>query len=121
MKQIINIRKDNKKIKIYFMYDNELYNVMKQHNGFWLKREKFWIFPEDKLESIKKDIESKGHEVYVLSKEKETYQLENPFSNPLVVAVFGNCKVCGKYSGNINKTGVCLQCRLKKNFIEKPK
>ena len=90
------------------MYNNELYDVMKKHKGYWFKKEKCWIFPEKKLDDIKSDIEKLNHKVSILGSKIE--QNKNVFDDPDVVSVFGTCKKCGE-GGFVSKEGICSKCR----------
>jgi hypothetical protein len=114
MKQTVNIRKETKQIKINFMYNVDLYDLMKKHNGWFLKKEKCWVFPLDKLDEIKKDIKGKHHTIKeTISDGTETTKTENPFDTPDIVLVYGHCKICGNYCC-MGKKGICLICLLKK-------
>lgn len=52
MVQTVKIRKEGNKIKINFMYNNDLIDVMRSHNGYYFKKEKAWIFPAYKQSEL---------------------------------------------------------------------
>lgn len=105
--QIVNVRKEGKKIKVHFMYHYKLYDVMKKHKGFWFKKEKCWIFSENKLGELQSDIEKLHHKVSIIS---DGGKIENIFDDEDIVSVYGHCKKCGN-GGFIGRDELCTKCK----------
>jgi len=110
MKQTVNIRKEDKKVKINFLYNPDLYDIMKKYNGWFFKKEKCWIFPDYQFDSIKKELEEKHYNINFISSQQT--QVNDVFGNKDVVTVYGHCKICGVY-GSLGKSQICLRCLLK--------
>jgi hypothetical protein len=65
MVQTVKIRKGEKVIKVYFMYNDDLVDIMREHNGWWFHNEKCWQFPVNRLSEIYDDLTSKMYRVSI--------------------------------------------------------
>ena len=106
--QTVNVRKEENRIKLNFIYNKDLYLIMKDHHGYFFKKEKAWIFPLHKFEEIKRDLESKNYKVVVKTENEQTTL--DAFSDPDVLSQYGICKKCGQ-GGFIDRNGLCTHCK----------
>ena len=73
MVQTIKIRKEGNKIKINFMYNIDIIDVMRSHSGYYFKKEKAWIFPAYKRSELYNVLTDKHYNViFVKPKGQET-------------------------------------------------
>ena len=73
MVQTVKIRKEGNRIKINFMYNNDLIDVMISHKGYYFKKEKAWIFPVYKQNELYNVLTDKHYNViFVKPKGQET-------------------------------------------------
>jgi len=75
MQPTIIIRKEGKRIKINFSYNSDLVDIMRDHNGYYFRKEKAWIFPVEKLYTIKDELTQKMYSVKIISDTKLTKQV----------------------------------------------
>lgn len=66
MVQKVNIQKGDKVIKVHFMYNDDLVDIMREHNGWWFRKEKCWQFPVGKLSELYDDLTSKLYKVEIM-------------------------------------------------------
>ena len=103
MQQTVTIYRDktNKKIKVKFIYNVDLLDVMREHKGWWNKKEKAWIFSLHKLPALQDNLSSKMYRIRIIT-EKPTIPNEE-------VCVEGMCKKC--YSlVLVNRKRLCKKC-----------
>ena len=73
MVQTVKFRKEGNRIKINFMYNNDIIDVMREHHGYYFKKEKAWIFPVYKQSELYNVLTDKHYNViFVKSKEQKT-------------------------------------------------
>jgi len=124
MVQTVKIRKEGNRIKINFMYNNDLIDIMREHGGWWFKKEKAWQFPIGKLTEVYDHLTNEKYNVQITKleeKSKEAKKVFKPtkqepldmFKNPDVVSIGGHCKECGQYHF-IGRDGLCVECWTKK-------
>ena len=70
MAQRVRIRKGEKVIKVHFMYNTDLVDIMREHNGWWIYKEKCWQFPVGRLSEIYDDLTSKMYKVEIIKMEE---------------------------------------------------
>jgi len=63
MVQTVKIRKEGNRIKVNFMYNIDLLDIMRSHNGFYFKKEKAWIFPVYKQSELYNVLTDKHYNV----------------------------------------------------------
>ena len=63
MVQTVKVRKEGNKIKINFMYNNDIIDVMRSHSGYYFKKEKAWIFPAYKRSELYNILTDKHYNV----------------------------------------------------------
>jgi len=63
MVQTVKIRKEGNRIKVNFMYNNDLIDIMREHNGYYFKKEKAWIFPVYKQSELYNVLTDKHYNV----------------------------------------------------------
>lgn len=63
MVQTVNIRKEGNRIKVNFMYNIDLLDIMRSHNGYYFKKEKAWIFPVYKQSELYNELTNKHYNV----------------------------------------------------------
>ena len=117
MVQTVNIRRGEKRIMVHFSYNNDLIDIMREHKGWWFRKEKGWQFPLWKLEQITDDLKSKKYNINItkLEEKKPTEQKQmviDYWKLPDVVSVPGICKSCKQYH-LLGKSGLCSECSLK--------
>ena len=123
MTQTVNIRKGEKIIRVHFMYNTDLIDIMREHDGWWFKREKAWQFPIGKLNEVYDHLTNEKYNVKIIKLEekerpkrvfKPTKQEPlNMFKNSNVISIPGHCKECKQYHF-IGKDGLCVKCWAKK-------
>ena len=52
MQSPVKIRKDDKKIRIYFSYNSDLVEIMQEFKGWYNPKERYWQFPIYKFQEI---------------------------------------------------------------------
>ena len=113
MDQTVRIRKDNNRIKINFMYNDDLINIMREHHGYFYRKEKAWVFPTSKLTELYNILTNKHYNVQIVKEAQQTsipiQTSKNPWDDKEVLFVVGICKSCGAY-GSCKKNGLCLRC-----------
>ena len=116
MVQTVNIRKEGNKIKLNFMYNTDLLDIMRSHRGYFFAKEKAWVFPLSKYEEIRDELTRKMYNVHVVKTEgqtqlpKEPIKESNVWKEDSVFLVAGRCKKCGNY-GFCYKDGICGRCK----------
>jgi len=116
MAQTVNIRKEGTRIKVHFMYNTDLVDIMRDHSGYFFAKEKAWVFPASKFEELRSELIKRMYEVKIIKEEGQTQLPKQPiqatfdsWKNPSTTFVAGHCKKCGKY-GFCNKDGICGRC-----------
>ena len=120
MVQAVKIRKGEKIISVHFMYNTDLIDIMREHKGWWFKKEKGWQFPIGKLSELYEHLTNEKYNVQITKLEekpkaskkvfKPTKQEPlNMFNTSGVVSIGGTCKECGQYHF-IGKDGLCVEC-----------
>jgi len=126
MVQTVKIRKGEKIIRVHFMYNTDLVDIMRDHNGWWFRKEKAWQFPVGKLTELRDHLTKEKYNVTITKLEEtqerafrgkkspiKTKQVPlDMFDNPDVVSVPGHCKSCKQYH-YLDREGYCLECRVK--------
>jgi len=118
MPQKVKIRKGEKIIRIHFMWNPDLVEIMRDHKGWWYRKEKCWQFPLWKLEPIYDELTSKHYSVEITKliekpkkKDKNQTKLKIDYwKDKDVIQVYGKCKKCGQ-GGFIDKNGLCTRCK----------
>ena len=117
MVQTVKIRKGEKTIRVHFMWNPDLVDIMQNHKGWWFRKEKCWQFPLWKFETIYDELTNKHYRVEITKLvEKPKQETKKPEINVWqnekgVVAVYGNCKKCGR-DGFINDDDLCVRCKI---------
>jgi len=57
--QTVNIRLEGNKIKVKFIYNTDLIDIMRDHNGYFLRKERAWIFPKSKFGELRDELKKK--------------------------------------------------------------
>jgi len=125
MVQTVKIRKGEKIIRVHFMYNTDLIDIMREHGGWWFKKEKAWQFPIGKLTEVYERLTNEKYNVQIIKLEekpkipKTSFKMKKQepfdmFKNPDVVSVGGTCKKC-KQHHFIGKDGLCVECWSKIN------
>lgn len=102
------------------MYNTDLIDIMRDHDGWWYKKEKAWQFPIGKLTELYDKLTNKKYNVEITKLEENTEESKMPvkqikqepidmFKNPDVVSIPGHCKECGQYHF-IGRDGLCVEC-----------
>lgn len=120
MVQTVKIRKGEKVIRVHFMYNTDLVEIMQEHEGWWYRKEKCWQFPLWKLEALYDDLTKKMYRVEITKlveqpkkEDKNQKKLEietNTWKDKEVLSVYGKCKKCGQ-GGFVNKEKLCVKCK----------
>ena len=66
MTQKVKIRKGEKIILVHFMWNDDLVDKMREHNGWWNNKERAWQFPLYKFEQIYDDLTKSLYRVEIL-------------------------------------------------------
>jgi hypothetical protein len=116
MTQTINIQKDGNKIKLHFMYNEDIIDIMRIHKGYWFKKDKSWVFPESKRTELYNELTDKGYNIHYLTPMSQT-TLQKPVKKEITESPKedffmkgGTCIKCGVW-GFCYKDGVCGRCR----------
>ena len=116
MQPTIIIRKEEKQIKINFSYNTDIVDIMREHNGYFFRKEKAWCFPIRKLDEIRDELAKKMYTVQTKkapsTPTKPTYVQKkiNVFDDPDVISVGGICKKCNTKT-YIDEDGLCVRCK----------
>jgi len=121
MTQTVNFRKDGNKIKLHFMYNTDLVDIMRSHKGYFFRADKSWVFPEAKRTDLYDELTSKGYNVHYLTPmskapvqiplkhEEKEFDKDHPdYGDAFMVA--GHCKKCNKW-GFLFRDGLCGECK----------
>lgn len=99
------------------MYNTDLIDIMRDHEGWWFKKERCWQFPLWKLEPLYDELTEKHYKVEIVKliedkkKERKQKKLDVDYwKEKDVVSVYGTCKKCGA-GGFVGKDGLCSRCR----------
>jgi len=79
MQPTIIIRKEGKRIKINFSYNPDLVEIMRDHKGYYIRKEKTWVFPAEKLHEIRDELVRKMYSVRIKSDVPLTRQTDLSF------------------------------------------
>ena len=118
MVQTVRIRKEDNKIKLNFMYNTDLVDIMREHHGFFFRKEKAWVFPAHKQSELYNALVDNHYNVEFITPNVQTTfktpeppkEVSNdPWANPDTFMIMGTCKKCGKYT-YVYKTGICARC-----------
>lgn len=118
MTQTVNIRKGEKVFRVNFMYNNDLINIMRAHNGWYFGKEKAWQFPLWKFDKLYDELTDKRYNVKILKLEIKKAEpkpfvkmkFEDYWEDKNVVSVPGHCKKCGEWHF-LGKDRLCVRCR----------
>jgi len=118
MVQKVKIRKGEKKIRVHFMYNTDLVEIMQSHRGWWFRKEKCWQFPLWKLEPLYDELTTKHYNVEITKlieqpkkEDKKQSKLKIDYwKDKDTVSVYGRCKKCGEI-GFVDKKGICVKCK----------
>ena len=115
MQPTIIIRKEEKQIKINFSYNTDLVDIMREHKGYFFRKEKAWCFPIHKLDEIRDELTHKMYNVQtkkVSTPPKPAFVQKkiNVFDDPDVISVSGTCKKC-KQGAQVDENGLCVRCK----------
>ena len=98
------------------MWNPDLVEIMRDHKGWWYRKEKCWQFPLWKLEPLYEELTKKQYSVEITkllekSKKEKTKQVKIDYwKDKDVIGVYGTCKKCGG-GGFIGKDGLCTKCK----------
>lgn len=117
MTQTINFRKDGNKLKLHFMYNEDVIDVMRAHKGYFFRKEKAWVFPESKSTELYNELKDKGYNIEYLTPTsrattEKTAKREidvNPPKDDYFMRA-GTCVKCGRW-GFCFKDGICGRCK----------
>jgi len=118
MVQKVKIRKGERIIRIHFLWNPDLVDIMHEHRGWWYRKEKCWQFPLWKLEPLYDELTDKHYNVEILKliekpkkEDKKQKKLEIDYwKDKDTVAVYDKCKICG-VTGFVGKDGICARCK----------
>ena len=119
--QTVNIRIEGNQIKLNFIYNTDLVDIMHDHKGWFFYKEKAWVFPASKLGELRDELKRKMYIVKIIKDEGQRTIPErkapvnrtlddNVWNDKEVLFVAGKCKKCGQY-GFIGKSGLCVRCK----------
>lgn len=116
----IKIQVEGKHLNIWFSYNEDLVEIMKELNGWYISKTQMWMFPAYRLSEIRDLLISKKYRVTIVSEkgpERSTAKvpsIDDRFKkNPNIVAIMGKCKSCG-YTLFIDRQHSCTECSLSK-------
>jgi len=52
MQSPVRIRRNTKKFRVYFSYNEDLVDIMREFDGWYNRREKYWQFPIYKFQEL---------------------------------------------------------------------
>lgn len=122
MVQQVIFRKGEKIVLVHFTYNTDIIDIMRQHRGWWNRKEKAWQFPVSKFQELYDNIKQNHYATEIRKLEDKEYKPRKPkpqktldvWSDPDTVSVAGHCKECGLWHF-LNKSGVCLMCTMNKD------
>ena len=110
MQQRVRIYKDDKKIKVKFIYNDELVDIMRSFDGWFFRKEKAWIFPATKVSDLREELVKNKYGVDIITLESGSTDL---FQDKLVLSTFGICKECNQHNF-VGENGYCVRCEIKR-------
>lgn len=66
MVQRVRMRKGEKIILVHFMWNDDLVYIMREHNGWWNRKERAWQFPIWKFQEVYDDLKKNLYAVDIL-------------------------------------------------------
>lgn len=119
MVQTVKIRKGEKVFRVSFMYNTDLIDIMREHQGWWYRKEKSWQFPHWKFDEVYDHLTDAHYNVTMGKLEIKKKESKGPkqisidyWKEPDVVSVAGHCKECGQWHF-LNKEKLCTRCSLR--------
>ena len=109
MVQTVKIRKGERVIRIHFMWNPDLVDIMQEHKGWFFKKERCWQFPLWKFESIYDELTNKLYRVEITKLVEQPKKIDY-WKDKEVFLVYGECKKCD-LDGFINKDELCSRCK----------
>ena len=82
MVQKVKIRKGEKVIRVHFIYNTDLVDIMREHRGWWFRKEKCWQFPLWKLEPLYDELTSKHYNVEITKLIEQPKKEQKHYPNP---------------------------------------
>lgn len=63
MQPPVKLRRNDKILRIYFSYNTDLIEVMRDFDGWWNPKEKYWQFPVNKFQDIYDELKNRMYKV----------------------------------------------------------
>jgi len=76
MVQKVRIRKGKKTIRVHFMWNDDLVDMMRDHNGWWKKSGRYWQFPIWKFDAIYGELKKNLYSVEISQMKVDRYGRE---------------------------------------------
>ena len=70
MVQRVKIRKGKTIIKVHFMYNTDLVDIMNEHKGWWKSKDRYWQFPIWKFQEVYDDLKKNLYAVDIVTLEE---------------------------------------------------
>lgn len=114
MVQTVKIRKVGNKIKVNFSYNSDLVDIMREHHGYFYRKEKAWVFSSTKQQELSNILTKKLYTVTVVKENGQTtipteHTSAKTCDDDAFVLVLGHCKKCKQWHF-LGKNGLCVQC-----------
>jgi hypothetical protein len=110
----VKIKKGKKSFKVYFTYNPDLVDIMKDHDGWYFKKQKAWTFPNKRFRKVYDDLKEEGYKVNISTEVPKPKNInvdkKKELKNKDVIAVFGTCKKC-KQKNFVGEDDLCSRCR----------
>jgi len=125
MQPPVKIIKSEKSFRVYFSYNSDLVELMKELDGWYMRSDKAWQFKlglfTTVVDTLKKnlytvDIKNKNSNDKSIStevKQEKKYNYDG-FKDNEVVSIFGKCKKC-KLENFVNRNKLCATCNITQN------
>ena len=108
-RQTVKIYKSHNKIKVKFMYNDDLLDIMREFKGWYIKKDKAWVFPLHKLSDLRDRLVHEMYKVDIATEKTKTPTIEESFKDKDTVQVYGRCKKCGE-GAFVNRERLCTKC-----------
>jgi len=119
MQSPVKIQKEGRHINVYFSYNEDLVEIMRDMDGWWIYKKMCWMFPASKKSEIIDKLKECKYKVNILpdvdyerKKVEYKYDIKKVFEDEDVTQVWGLCKKCNQKKF-INKNCLCTECSVK--------
>lgn len=117
MQPPIKIQTEGRHINVYFSYNTDIIEIMREHHGRWKRNDKCWTFPLTLKSKLIDTLQQKKYRVQIVSskeaQKKQVVDSTHYFDDKDVILVWGLCKKCNQKK-LIGQDCMCVKCSVEK-------